>query len=213
VYVDDILLTGNNVVEINHIADLLHAAFRIKNLGNLAYFLGFEVARNSTGLHLNQRKYTLDLLHDIGMLDSFPAPTPMAQTSCLQHIGQLLDPDEASSYRRLIGRLIYLTNMRPDISFSVNNLSQFVAAPTPSHKQAVFRVLRYLKNSLGNGLFFPINTPIELKAYSDSDWATCPETRKSITRFSIYLGQSLISWKSKNSKPYHEAPLKLNNVL
>jgi len=110
VYVDDILLTGNNVAEINHIADLLHAAFRIKNLGDLTYFLDFEVARNSTGLHLSQCKYTLDLLHDTGMLDSSPAPTPMAQTSRLQHTGQLLDPDEASSYRQLIGRLIYLTN-------------------------------------------------------------------------------------------------------
>jgi len=127
------------------------------------------------------------------MLDSSPATTPMAQTSRLQHTGQLLDPDEASSYRRLIGRLIYLTNTRPDISLSVNNLSQFVAAPTLFHKQVAFRVLRYLKNSPGNGLFFSINTPIELKAYSDSDWATCPDTHKSITGFSIYLGQSLIS--------------------
>jgi len=134
------------------------------------------------------------------MLDSSPATTPMAQTSRLQHTGQLLDPDEASSYRRLIGRLIYLTNTRPDISLSVNNLSQFVAAPTLFHKQVAFRVLRYLKNSPGNGLFFSINTPIELKAYSDSDWATCPDTHKSITGFSIYLGQSLISWKSKKGQ-------------
>ena len=82
-YADDILLTGNNVAEINHIADLLHAAIRIKNLGDLTYFLSFEVACNNTGLHLSQRKYTLDLLHDTSMLDSSPSPTPMAQTSHL----------------------------------------------------------------------------------------------------------------------------------
>jgi len=79
----------------------------------------------------------------------------------------------------------------------VNKLSQFVSAPTTVHQQAAFRILWYLKNAHDNGIFLSAaNTP-QLKAYSDSDWATCPETRKSVTGLSIYLGESLISWKSK----------------
>jgi len=200
VYIDDVMLTGNNAQEITRITTLLHSHFRIKNLGDLTYFLGFEIARNSTGLHLSQRKYTLDLLHETGMLNSAPAPTPMAQTSRLQPDGHLLDDNVASSFRRLIGRLIYLTNTRPDIAFAVNNLSQFVYAPTTSHQQAAQRILRYLKGTPGQGLFFHTNTYLHLKAYSDSDWASCPSTRKSVIGFSIYLGHSLISWKSKKQQ-------------
>jgi len=111
--------------------------------------------------------------------------------------GVLLDEKEATAYRRLIGRLIYLTNTRPDITFSVNHFIQFVSKPTNERHQAAMCVLRYPKNAPGKGIFFYSQTSIQLKAYSDSDWATCPETRKSITSFSVYLGESLISWKSK----------------
>jgi len=79
---------------------------------------------------------------------------------------------ESSSYRRLIGRLIYLTTTRPDIAFSVKKLSHFVSAPTTPHRQAVFHILRYLKNALGHGLFLSATSTLQLKAYNDSDWAT-----------------------------------------
>jgi len=114
--------------------------------------------------------------------------------------GLLLNEEDSSSYWRLIGKLIYLTNTRPDIAFSVNKLSQFVSAPTSTHQQAAFRILRYLKNAPGYDIFFPHQNSIQLKAYSDSDWATCPETRKFVTGFSIYLGESLISWKLKKQQ-------------
>jgi len=83
VYMDDIVLTSNDAEEICHITKLLDEHFRIKNLGGLQYFLGLEVAHNSTGIHLSQRKYTLDLLHETGMLDCAPMPTPMIHTSRL----------------------------------------------------------------------------------------------------------------------------------
>ena len=111
-----------------------------------------------------------------------------------------LNDKEATTYRRLIGRLIYLTNTRPDISFSMNHLSQFISKPTYQHHQAVMCVLRYLKNAPKTGIFLHSQTLIQLKAYSDFDWATCSETRKSITGFSVYLGESLISWKSKKQQ-------------
>ena len=200
-YVDDIVLTGNNAEEIKHITTLLHQHFQIKNLGDLTFFLGLEVARNSAGIHLSQRKYTMDLLHETGMLECAPVPTPMVHSSPLSSTqGVPLAAADSSSYCRLIGRLIYLTNTRPDITFSVNKLSQFVSAPTTIHQQAAFCILRYLKNAPGNGIFLSATSIPQLKAYSDSDWATCPETRKSVTGFSIYLGESLVSWKSKKQQ-------------
>jgi len=83
VFVDDIVLTGNDVEEISCITNLLDQHFKIKNLGDLTFFLGLEVARNSTSIHLSQRNYTLDLLHDAGMLDCAPMTTPMLHSSRL----------------------------------------------------------------------------------------------------------------------------------
>ncbi|XP_019447320.1 PREDICTED: uncharacterized protein LOC109350548 [Lupinus angustifolius] len=100
---------------------------------------------------------------------------------------------DASAYRRLIGRLIYLTNTRPNITFVVNQLAQFMATPTTTHHNAAIKVLRYLKGNPTLGLYFPSNSQIHIKAYSDSDWAFCPDTRRSVTGYYIYLGHSLIS--------------------
>ena len=188
-------------MEISTITSLLHNFFHIRNLGDLTYFLGIEVARNTTGIHLSQWKYILDLLKDSGMLGCAPAPTPMFHNTKLSTTkGILLGDAKSTTYRRLIGRLIYLTNTRPDISFSINHLIQFVSHPTNEHHQAAMRILCYLKQTPGTGIFLHSKSPIQLKAYSDSNWVTCPETRKSITGFSIYLGESLISWKSKKQQ-------------
>jgi len=201
VYVDDIVLTGNNLAEINQITTLLHQHLCIKNLWDRTYFLGLEIARNNTGIHLSQRKYTLNLLTETGMLVCAPSLTPMAHTLRLTaDKGERLNEEKATSYRRLVRRLIYLTNTRPDIAYVVNHLSHFVSAPTNIHSQAALHVLKYLKASPGAGIFFHNNTPIQIKAYNDSDWATCPETRKSITGFCIYLGETLISRKSKKQQ-------------
>ncbi|XP_068503601.1 uncharacterized mitochondrial protein AtMg00810-like [Phaseolus vulgaris] len=200
VYVDDIVLTANDKAEITYITHVLDQHFKIKNLGNLTYFLGLEVAHNSSRIHLSQRKYTIDLLYETSMQDCAPMPTPMKHSSRLSTTdGTPLNDEEASAFRR-IGRLIYLTNTRPDISCSVHNLNQFVSAPTNNHHQVALCILRYLKGNLGFGIFLYNNSSIYLKAYSDSDLATFPDSRKSITGFSIFSGESLISWKSKKQQ-------------
>lgn len=97
-----------------------------------------------------------------------------------------LIPDP-STYRRFIGRLIYLTIIRTDLAYSVQVLSQFMSKPAQSHLVAAHRVLRYIKATPSQGLFFPSKSDLYLKAYSDGDWAGCLETRRSVTGIAIFL--------------------------
>lgn len=138
VYVDDLVLVGDDMSEIEFVKSLLDSKFSIKDLGTLKYFLGFAIARSSKGISLYQRKYTLDLLQDTGLIGSKPCATPMDPTLKLHKATGSIIPD-ASVYRRLIGRLLYLTHTRPDISYTVTHLSQFLQAPTDQHLQAALR--------------------------------------------------------------------------
>ncbi|GAV74982.1 hypothetical protein CFOL_v3_18462 [Cephalotus follicularis] len=108
--------------------------------------------------------------------------------------GELLhDPEK---YRRLVGKLNYLTITRPDISFAVSVVSQFVSAPRTTHWQAVLHIVRYLKGAPGRGLIFHPDC-LEVTGYSDADWAGCPADRRSTSGYCIFLGGNLVSWKSK----------------
>ncbi|GAU42474.1 hypothetical protein TSUD_100860 [Trifolium subterraneum] len=196
VYVDDLVLGGTDSVEIQNIKALLDAKFSIKDLGLLKYFLGFEVARTQAGISLCQRKYALDLIQDAGLLGAKPCSTPMQpQLQLHKSYGEVIfDP---TTYRRLIGRLLYLTHSSLEIAYAVSKLGQFLASPTNEHMLAGLHVLRYIKNSPGQGLFFDSTSSLVLKGFSDSDWGACPDTRRSTTGFCFFLGSSLISWKSK----------------
>ncbi|XP_074324109.1 secreted RxLR effector protein 161-like [Apium graveolens] len=100
-------------------------------------------------------------------------------------------------YQRLLGKLIYLTVTRPDITFSVHVLSQYMHQPTNVHMQAAKRVLRYLVANPAQGILLTNSSAAQIQAYYDSDWASCPATRRSTSGFCILLGNSPISWKSK----------------
>ena len=122
VYVDDIVVASNNLQTITDFKEFLHDQFELKDLGSLKYFLGLEVAITSKGISLCQRKYVLDFLAETGQLVAKPVKSPMEQNLKLSNYhGELLtDP---SQYRKLIGKLLYLTLTRPNITFNVHQLS------------------------------------------------------------------------------------------
>ncbi|GMI85144.1 cysteine-rich RLK (RECEPTOR-like protein kinase) 8 [Hibiscus trionum] len=196
VYVDDVVLAGKKLHLLAVVQDFLQQHFKLKILGPLKYFLGFEIARNNTGISLSQRHYTLQLLEDIGCLGKKPAETLLIASHKLSaHEGELL-PDP-QLYRRLVGRLLYLTHTRPDNTYVVHLLSQLVSSPRQPHLQAAYHLLSHIKKSYGQGLFFSKINNLQLRAFVDADYGSCPDTRRSTTGYCTYLGDSLISWKSK----------------
>ncbi|XP_026385122.1 uncharacterized protein LOC113280751 [Papaver somniferum] len=196
VYVDDIIITGTNNNFINSLKLRLASYFSIKDLGSLNYFLGIEVSRSSNSIFLCQRKYILDILKDSGLTGARASAYPMdTKLKLLPTNGtELTDP---SCFRCLIGRLLYLTVTRPDITYSVNYLSQFLQHPRSAHMDAAHRILRYLKGTVGHGIFLSSSSSPSIHGYTDSDWEGCPITRRSTTGYFVTLGNSPISWKSK----------------
>ena len=196
VYVDDVILAGNNLEDINAVKTFLSNCFKLKDMGVLRYFLGIEVARSKQGLVLCQRKYALEILEDSGFLGAKPAKCPIEyNTSLSKEDGTLLT--EPGLYRRLVGRLIYLTITRPDLVYAVHVLSQFMDKPRDIHLEAAYNVLRYLKATPGQGLLLPSNGSLNLRAFCDADWARCRDTRRSVTGYCIFLGNAPVSWKTK----------------
>jgi len=197
IYVDDILITCNDLKAISTLKNFLHSHFRIKE-GDLMYFLGIKVSRSKKGISISQQKYALEILKDSGVLGAKPVNFPMEQNTKLSDAGDLLK--DLSQYRRLVGHLIYLTITRLDIMYSVHVLSRFMHAPRKPHMEAALRVLRYLKGAPGQGLFFSSQNGMSLRAFCDSDWAGCPMTRRSTTGYCVFLGSSLVSWRTKRQK-------------
>jgi len=140
--VDDILLTVNDLTEIQRVKDCLLQQFHIKDLGDLKYFLGIEFSRSKAGMYMSQRKYALDILQDIGLTGARSNKFRMGQYLKLtQDDVELLK--DLVKYRRLVGRLIYLTVTRPDITFFIRTLSQYIQALRKPHWDAAIRVLKY----------------------------------------------------------------------
>ena len=196
VYVDDIIVTGNDHEAISELKKRLAQSFEIKDLGPVKYFLGMEVARSSNGIFVNQRKYVLDLLKETGLENCKPAETPLDANQKLA----LAKPEEVTnvgSFQRLVGKLIYLSHTRPDIAFPVSVLSQFMHSPGQQHFEAAFRIVRYLKGTPGKGLIFKKNSGLQVDLYTDADWAGCINDRRSTSGICTFLGGNLVTWRSK----------------
>ena len=199
VYVDDILITGDDPALVHQLIKDLHFEFALKSLGSVNYFLGFEVFRNSTGIYLHQRKYVLDLLQSTHMLDSKPQDTPMCPSVKLS-LDSGVPLEDPTPYRRIVGALQYLTMTRPDISFAVNKLSQYLKSPTTQHWSACKRVLRYLAGTSSLGLCFTRGVPLLLETFTDADWAGNIDDRRSTSGYLVFYGGNLISWSSKKQQ-------------
>ncbi|XP_015167591.1 uncharacterized mitochondrial protein AtMg00810-like [Solanum tuberosum] len=177
----------------------------MKDLGELRYFLGIEFARSKYGILMNQIKYALELISECGLASSKPTNTPLDKNqklTSLEYDNQFNITDDVEFedrriYQRLIGRLLYLAMTRPDISFAVQHLSQFMHAPKKSHYDAAIHVVKYIKRQPRLGLLMSRTKSRKISAFCDADWALCILSRKSITWFGIKIGESLVSWKSK----------------
>uniref|UniRef100_A0A2N9H992 Reverse transcriptase Ty1/copia-type domain-containing protein n=1 Tax=Fagus sylvatica TaxID=28930 RepID=A0A2N9H992_FAGSY len=157
---------------------------------------GLEVSSDSTGYYLSQAKYASDLLSRTGLTDTKVVSTPLEMNARLTPLdGTPLS--DATLYRQLVGSLVYLTVTRPDIAHAVHLVSQFLSAPHSTHYAAVLHILRYIKGTMFHGLHFSAHSTLDLCAYSDADWAGDPTDRRSTTGFCFFLGDSLISWRSK----------------
>ncbi|CAJ2672360.1 unnamed protein product [Trifolium pratense] len=195
VYVDDIVLTGDDIVEMARVKEKLALDFEIKDLGSMRYFLGMEVARSKDGIVVSQQKYILDLLKETGMSGCRPADTPMDPNAKLWEEGSV--PVDTGRYQRLVGKLIYLSHTRPDIAFSVSVVSQFMHSPFEEHLEAVYRILRYLKANPGKGLYFKKTSERNVSIFTDADWAGSITDRRSTSGYCAYVWGNLVTWRSK----------------
>jgi hypothetical protein len=195
VYVDDMVITGDDETEILHLKKMLAKSFEVKDLGHLHYFLGIEVAYGVQGIYLSQRKYVLDLLAETGMLECRPVPTPIEQNHRI--LANSGEPVDKYQYQRLVGRLIYLSHTGPDIAYAVSVVSRYMHDPRSGHLDYVHRILRYLKSCPGKGILFSNHGHLDIEGYTDADWAGCLDDRRSTSGYCVFVGGNLVGWRSK----------------
>ncbi|WVY95774.1 hypothetical protein V8G54_027925 [Vigna mungo] len=198
IYVDDIIVTGNNTKFLESFIKQLNVVFSLKDLGPLHYFLGIEVQRDAFGMYLKQSKYIGDILRKFKMENASSCPTPVVTGKQFTVEGEKLkDP---TVFRLTIGALQYLTNTRLDITFSVNKLSQFMSSPIIDHWQGIKRILRYLQGTIQHCLHIKPSTDLDLTGFSDANWATSVDDRKFMAGQCVFLGETLVSWSSRKQK-------------
>lgn len=177
VYVEDFIINASQPSAIDTFISDLSLAFPVKDLGSLSYFLRLEITQLSNGLLLSQRNYIKDLLTRSKMLHAKPITSPMRASLQLSKFDSP-SFDDVTLFRSIVGGLQYFSLTRPDISYVVNKVCQFMNTPKLSHWVAVKRILCYLKATINHGLFFSSQSSFKLQAYSDVDWAGCPDDRR-----------------------------------
>ena len=199
IYVDDIIFGSTNPKLCEKFSKLMQSRYQMSMMGELNYFLGLQIKQSDDGTFIHQTKYIKDLLRRFDMQDCSIAKTPIATATKLDADKQGKSVDQ-TSYRGMIGSLLYLTASRPDIMFSTCLCARFQAEPKESHLVAVKRIFRYLKGTPNLGLWYPKESGFQLVGYSDSDYAGCKVDRKSTTGSCQFLGNRLVSWFSKKQQ-------------
>ncbi|GKD42713.1 putative ribonuclease H-like domain-containing protein [Tanacetum coccineum] len=196
VYVDDIIFGSTRKSWCDEFEALMKGRFQMSSMGELIFFLGLQVKQKTDGIFISQDKYVADMLKKFDLASVKTAITPMETKMALTKDEEADDVD-VHLYRSMIGSLMYLTASRPDIMFAVCACSRFQVTPKTSHLNAVKRIFKYLKGKPNLGLWYPRESPFDLEAYSDSDYAGANLDRKSTTGGCQFLGRRLISWKCK----------------
>ncbi|GJT57714.1 putative ribonuclease H-like domain-containing protein [Tanacetum coccineum] len=196
VYVDDIIFGSTNKELCFAFEKMMHGKFQISSIGELTFFLGLQVKQKKDNIFISQDKYVGAILKKFGFTKVKTASTPMETQKPL-----LKDEDgeevDVHMYRSMIGSLMYLTSLRPDIMFAVCAYARYQVNPKVSHLSAVKIIFRYLKGQPKLGLWYPKDSPFDLVSYTDSDYAGASLDRKSTTGGCQFLGCRLISWQCK----------------
>jgi hypothetical protein len=195
-YVDDIIFGSTNKAFNDQFSKLMTDRFQMSMMGEMRFFLGFEIKQLREGTFINQAKYTQDMLKRFKMKDVKGVATPM-QTKCHLELNPNGKDVDQKVYRSMIGSLLYLCASRPDIVLSVGVCARYQAAPKESHLVAVKRIFRYLVHTPNYGLWYPKGSNFSLCGYTDSDWAGDKDDRKSTSGACQFLGRSLVCWSSK----------------
>ncbi|XP_050935067.1 uncharacterized mitochondrial protein AtMg00810-like [Cucumis melo] len=195
-YVDDMIITGNDHQAIYDLQCYLGKHFEMKDLGNLNYFLGLEISSSSNGYYLSQAKYASYLLSRSGITDSTTSSTPLDPNVRLTSFDSV-PLDNPTLYQQLVSSLIYLTVTCLDIAYAVHVVSQFMVAPRTIHFTIILHIIRYIKGTLGHGLQFSSQSSLVLSKFSNAEWMGDPTDRRFTTGYRFYLGDALISWRSK----------------
>lgn len=198
VYVDDIIVASSSSQAVEALLKDLREDFALKDLGELSYFLGIEVKKEKEYIVMSQHKYALDILKRVGMEHCKPLNTPLNISEKLSiNVGEKLGTEDSTRYRSVVGALQYLTLTRPDLSFPVNKVCQFLHAPTTEHWTAVKHILRYVQGTVDFGLRINKCASMLVSAFSDADWAGSVDDRRSTSGFCVFLGSNLISWSAR----------------
>ncbi|WVZ83194.1 LOW QUALITY PROTEIN: hypothetical protein U9M48_030364 [Paspalum notatum var. saurae] len=196
IYVDDIIFGSTNKVFCEEFSKIMTRRFEMSMMGELKFFLGFQIKQLKEGTFLCQAKYTQDILKKFGMENAKPSKTPMVVNGHKELNKEGNNVDQ-KLYRSTIGSLLYLCASRPDIMLSVCMCARFQANPKECHLMAVKRILRYLVHTPNLGLWYPKGSTFDHIGYSDADWTGNTADRKSTSGTRQFLGSSLVSWSSK----------------
>ena len=194
-YVDDMIITGDDIDGISVLKTELARQFKMKNLGSLRYFLSIEIAYSPKNYLLSQSKYVTNIFEWVRLTDNKTVDTLIEFNTMYSSSNDLLLPDP-TLYHTIVESLVYLIITHPYIACVVHIVSQFVVFPTSVH-WGVLCILQYLRGTIFQSLLIPSTSSLKLYVYFDTDHDSDPTDRKSVTSFCIFLGDSFISWKNK----------------
>ena len=169
-YVDDLIVGGDKEDEIEHVKRILRQKFEIKDLGDLCYFLGIEIICTPDGIWMSQRQYAMDIFSKYGMTYCKPISMPLDQNGKMStDAGCVLE--DPTMYRKMVGSLIYITISKPDLSYAVGLVSQYMKVLRKPHLDCVRHILRYFRATVDYALFYATHVPLHVYGYTDGDWA------------------------------------------